>query len=230
MSDEILASQLAERIARLKELRESLSKEIDELEDVRDLVIRGGIHRPPLSHFMKIAKFLLSEDNRPRTAKAILKGTNLTRGALSQVLHRTHRNHFVSSSIPGFARKKKWSLTEEAATQAARELQHEQPTLFGAEGDLSRLKAVDCCARILRDHGNKPMPVYTMVREAIGRGYRGRVRGSDDEVISVMQKSFWAALSRDSRFREIRSMVYQLVESEVEENGPDGAGNTAGPD
>jgi hypothetical protein len=211
MSSDQLAEALEERIARLERLEEDFANEISRLKEVRDRVMHPDQRSAPKSQFLRVAEFLLSKGNRPRSAQMILKKTGVSRSSLSQMLHRTHKDSFISAPIPGYARKKLWSLTPAAATDAARLLQSQRvATLFGAEGDLSGVKGTDCCARILKEHDNEPMNALTLAREAISRGYHGKAQGSEDEVLLTTAKSFWAALGRDERFREIRPLVFAL--------------------
>src|SRR5262249_24212315 len=134
---------------------------------------------PEKSQFLQVAEFLLADGNRPRSASAILKGTGLSRTSLSQLFHVTHKDSFISNAIPGYARKKKWSLSEQAATDAKRQLDewHTKKNLFGVEGDLAGLTGKECCVRILKDHGNEAMGPLALAREAIARGYRGTASG-----------------------------------------------------
>lgn len=203
--------ELEEWIARQEELLADLGRHAERLKEIRHRAsqqnLKSGI---PKSQFLRIAEYLLSVDNRPRSTRAILRNTGVTRSSLSQILHRTHKESFVSTPIPGYTRKKKWSLTIRAAKDAKAQLDaRNQRTLFDT-GDLAGVKAVDCCAKILRDHGNDPMNALTMAREAIARGYRGKSQGSEDEVLLTTAKSFWAALGRDSRFEEVRPLVFAL--------------------
>jgi DNA-binding PadR family transcriptional regulator len=164
------------------------------------------------SHFMRIAEILLEKGNAPTSTLELVAATGLSHGSLSQVIHRTHKECFISTAMPGYARKKLWELSESG--KAAGQLGSlRQPTLFGGEeeeGEFGRLKATDCCFRILRERGGEPLSALALAREAIARGYRGKARGPEDEVLSTTMKSFWAALSRDSRFEEVRPLVFTL--------------------
>jgi hypothetical protein len=212
MLSEQQTKELKEQIARLEELNDDLAKQIQKIKEFQDNSSHPGRQPAPKSQYLRIAEFLLSRENRPRTARAILKATGISRSSLSQILHRTHKDSFVSVPIPGFSRKKLWSLTTLATSLAKHALReaHTKMTLFGAEGDLSGVKAVDCCAKILTERGGEPMNALTMAREAISRGYKGRSHGEGDEVLLTTAKSFWAALSRDSRFKEVRPLVFAL--------------------
>jgi DNA-binding PadR family transcriptional regulator len=211
-----LPRELAERIGRLEEIKEDLEREIEVTREMRERLATG---QRPKSHFLRVAEALLSRNNAPKSARWLLKETGISRSSLSQILHRTNKDAFVSSVIPGFSRKKRWSLTEKGAAEARRILQGVQTDLFGVkDGELTGMKAVDCCARILKDHGNEPMNALTMAREAIQRGYKGyRVKGSEDEILLTTAKSFWAALGRDERFEEVRPLVFALREDETNE-------------
>jgi hypothetical protein len=213
MSSE-LANELEDKIRLLEELRDDLANQIESLKELRERAASLGSPRPQKSHFLKVAEFLLSRNNRPSSAKALLKGAGISRSSLSQILHKSHKESFVSSSIPGFTRKKRWALTGEGAKEASAALKATFTPigdLFDVVGELYGVKAVDCCARILNDHGNEPMNALAMAREAIQRGYRGyKVKGSEDEVLLTTAKSFWAALGRDQRFAEVRPLVFAL--------------------
>jgi hypothetical protein len=159
------------------------------------------------THFERVVDFLTSEGNRPQSTKAIMAATGIPRGALSQIIYRSHKDAFVS--IRSLSKRKFWTLSEAAVQEAAGQL---RPTLFGREGDLAELKASDCCYRILKERGGEAMNVLTMAREALRRGYRGGASGTDDDVLMTTAKSFWARLGRDDRFREIRPQVFALTE------------------
>jgi hypothetical protein len=161
------------------------------------------------SHFRLVVEVLMERGNKPLPASTIVRRAGISRGALSQVLHRTHKDSFISIPIPGYSRKRLWKLTNEA--EAAAQLGSlEQRTLFEGEGEFAGVKAVDCCFRILADRGNEPANALALAREAIQRGYRGRARGLAEEVQLTTAKSFWAALTRDDRFVEVRPLVFKL--------------------
>lgn len=210
MLNENETNEIQERIARLKDLEAEIANQIRLLKEIVDGLMHRGPQVAPKSHYLRVAEFLLWKRNRPRSAQAILKRTGISRSSLSQILHRTHKESFIATPIPGYSRKKLWSLTEQAAKEATRVLMTRQPTLFGGEGEFSNVKAVDCCARILTEHGNEPMNALTMAREALLRGYHGKAKGSEDEVLLTTAKSFWAALTRDDRFDEVRPLVFVL--------------------
>lgn len=65
----------------------------------------------PKTQFLKVAEVLLAEGNKPRSARWIVTATGISRSSLSQIIHRTHRESFVSSDIHGYSRKKLWALT-----------------------------------------------------------------------------------------------------------------------
>lgn len=200
-------SVLADQIAAISEaLRTGLDADSEQ-------PVPGESSQQHKSQFQRIAEALMAKGNKPKTANWIVKATGITRSSLSQILHRTHKDSFVSTLIPGYSRKKLWSLTEEAAKAAGQLVSpFTQPTLFGVEGDFSGKRGVDCCIRILKDHGGEAMNALTMAREAIARGYRGRAKGTEDEVLLTTAKSFWAALGRDTRFKEVRPLVFALKE------------------
>jgi hypothetical protein len=218
VSTDRLKDDLEEQITRLEELVSKLADEIRRLRVIRDAIgdrsasAYAAVPDEPKSQFQRIAEVLMFKGNRPRTTRAIMRETGISRSALSQILHRTHKDSFVSTPIPGYSRKKLWSLTEEAARMAAAQLGTRlgSPTLFGTEGEFWQMAGVDCCARILREHGNEPMTALTLAREAMQRGYRGRVKASEDEMLLTTAKSFWAALGRDERFEQVRPLVFKL--------------------
>jgi hypothetical protein len=217
MSTERLIQELSEQISRAEELMDQMADQINRLKEIRDgLDVRPGAHLfhsvldEPKSQFLRIAEALISKGNRPITARAIMRSAGVSRSSLSQILHRTHREAFESFPMPGYSRKKVWKLSEAGIAAVGQLGQLEERTLFGTEGEFRRVKAVDCCAQILRDHGNEPMVALTMAREALNRGYRGRASGSPDEVLLTTAKSFWASLTRDKRFEEVRPLVFVL--------------------
>jgi hypothetical protein len=172
-------------------------------------------------HYDRVVDFFRSVGNAPQTAGAIIRATRIPRGSLSQILYRNHKDSFVSVLAPGYSRKRLWQLTQEAlkaAPVAGRSVagneaeEQTERTLFGIQGDLTGVDAADCCYRILKDSGNRPLNVLTMTREALRRGYRARTRGTEDEVLFSTAKSFWARLGRDERFRKVRPFVYVLAE------------------
>jgi hypothetical protein len=217
MSTNQMKGSLGERLTRLEEVAADL---VDQIRDLKEMqgdttdqglpLDSGGTPGDQKSQFQRVAEVLMAKGNRPRTASAIMKAAGISRSALSQILHRTHKDYFVSIPIPGYSRKKLWSLSDGAVSQLASPFT--QPTLFGREGDLSHLSGMDCCARILRDHNNQPMDALTMAQEAIARGYRGRAKGKEsaNEVLLTIAKGFWAALGRDERFEVVRPLVFRL--------------------
>ena len=203
-----LLDQFSAYLEQLKEIRDHMLKELS-------LQASGS---EPKKQYLRIAEFILASRNRPKTARELARGLGISRSSLSQILHRTHKDKFMSASIPGYSKKKLWALTGDAAREAGNQLQGVQLTLFDTPNELSTdkfsvMKAVDCCALILRENDNDPMNALTMAREAIRRGYRGKARGSEDEVLLTTAKSFWAALGRDERFEEVRPLVFRLKKS-----------------
>jgi hypothetical protein len=212
MGNEELFKELNERLARIKSL-------LRDVEDRAEVVSADA----PKTQFMKIAEALLLKGNRPQSTRWIMQMTGISRSALSQVIHRTHKNAFVSADIPGYSTKKLWALTKEAADEITAQLrtQHgRQATLFddADEGnrDFASLKATDCCAIILNERGNEPMSALTLARESLARGYVGEPHGTEDEKLLRTAKSFWAAMGRDTRFEEVRPLVFNLKHPERE--------------
>jgi hypothetical protein len=219
MVPEQLLAELKMEIARLEavaaELEGLVSEAVGLLGDVSDVaedVRSAGLHDERKSHYTRIAEYLLGNGNAPRSASAIADATGISRSSLGQVLYRTHPASFVSYPMPGYSRKKLWALSEQAIAELQQPQPLGQPTLFGHIGDLAGVPAIECCARILKDHRNEPLSALTVAREALVRGYQGRARGSEDEVLLTTAKSFWAAMSRDSRFAEVRPLVFALYE------------------
>lgn len=206
-------NERAKKLTDAKEQLRDLANQLAELtEEIGELVSASSGPRPR-SDYLKVAEYLLSRKNRPIPSKWIIKITGITSSSWSQILHRTHKDSFLAHDMEGYVRRKRYSLTEEAARDATRELQmHADLDLIAGESvEFKGLKAADCCAQILKDHDNEPMNALTMAREAISRGYRGfRVRGSEDEVLLTTAKSMWAALGRDKRFEEVRPLVFKL--------------------
>ncbi len=100
------------------QLEEEVARVIREFKEIVERASgQGQAGGPPKSQFLRIAEFLLSRNNQPTTAKAILLGSGVKRASLSQILHRSHKDSFISVPIPGFSRIKKWALTEAAAAQ-----------------------------------------------------------------------------------------------------------------
>ena len=141
-----LSEESWKKIDRLGELVEEMAIELDKLRQERE----AGAKKIVLpTDFLKVADFLLAKKNRPRSAWAIMKATGITRSSLSQILHRTHKGMFVGHEVPGYSRKKFWSLTDEAAKEAKSLIEHEtrrsqMTTLFELEeGEFTGRKAVD---------------------------------------------------------------------------------------
>jgi hypothetical protein len=213
-----------EELERLTARVESLSREFAEVcKMVTEMIQAKFVGAPgnespphdtnePASHYARVAKYLLSHGNQPRSAKAIARESGISRSSLSQILYRSHKDKFASTVIPGFARKKLWALTKEAVVEESRKLQVD---LFGeVMEDFSQLSGEACCAKILRGHNNEPMNVLTMAREAIRRGYRGMAKGSDDDILMTTAKSFWAVLGRKKdRFVEVKPQVFRLKDA-----------------
>lgn len=63
------------------------------------------------SHFARIVDFLRWRV-KPQSAKTIGKALGIQRGSLSEILYRSHRDSFVSSVAPGYARNRLWALSE----------------------------------------------------------------------------------------------------------------------
>lgn len=220
MTDE---KRILEDLRELKAYRESQSEDIKQVRRLLAKVLRKlqaqAANMPGFDEskgtFERVAEFLRSRNNEPQTAAAIMAGTGIPRGTLSQLLYRSHRDRFVSGTAAGYSRKKVWMLSEVAGAGAEGAETERAPatheTLFGVEGDLSDLDAAECCYRILRDHRNKPLSVLTMTREALQRGYRARTKGTEDEVLFSTAKSFWARIGRDQRFRKVKPFVYVLA-------------------
>jgi hypothetical protein len=212
----------------VKQIQRVLTKLVKKLNQLsRSATVQIDLEQP--GYFERIVDFLMSKDNEPQSAAAIMRATRIRRGSLSQIFYRSHKNSFISFKVPGYSRKKLWALSEEtalawsgspkrssqeAAKRSSQEAAHARSgdtDLFGQViGDLTGVDAAECCFRILRDHKNKPMSVITMTREALERGYRARTKGHPDEVLFNTTKSFWARLGRDQRFRKVRAFVYEL--------------------
>src|SRR5262249_44080004 len=108
-----LEAELAEIRARLEA---KVKAELDELASK----IRGDSAQPAgggeaearKTGFDKVKEFL--EASGPQTRAAIVAATGVTNSALSQILYRTHPDHFISVTAKGFERKKVWALRDEA--------------------------------------------------------------------------------------------------------------------
>jgi|ERR1700723_2352485 len=190
----------------IQELNQKLAALTKRAWEIADDLNQGHSVESSGTQFEKLTKFFRSVDNHPQTIRAMLQATGIQKGSLSQILYRTHRDHFVRSSHDPNDKKKLWSLSQKGLEAAGMV----RPTLFGMEGDLSESDAADCCYRILGDHENEPMSVLTMTREALKRGYSARTVGDDDSVLFSTTKSFWARLSRDDRFVNVKPFVYRL--------------------
>lgn len=172
-----------------------------------------------MTQFTRIALALVSVSNDPQTAAWIMRRTKISRNSLSQILHRTHKDSFVSFDIPGYSRKKLWALTDEAAERARRlldkkEKKEGQGNLFeNVVSEFEGIKATDCCEKILAERNNEPTSALTLARESLARGYKGEPHGTEDEKLLRTAKSFWAALGRDERFAEVRPLVFALKPS-----------------
>jgi len=76
--------------------------------------------------------------------------------------------------------------------------------------DLAGKTSLQCARIILRERGNAGTHFSAIVREAMRRGYRGRVDGSPEVVETTLMKSFWAALSRANDMEKVGNGMYRL--------------------
>ena len=213
-TDQSKGERLTAEVARISELTKELNQRYQNLEKIlMEALEKVGHKLEKLSQspFSAIGHVLMERGNLPMTASEIMKVSGVSRSALSQVLHKSNKELFISLPIPGYSKKKLWALSE-IGKDAAQLGKTGIKTLFGQEGEFSGVKAVECCFRILRERGNQPMNALAMAREAIRRGYRGKTKGDADEVLLTTAKSFWAALGRDQRFEEVRPLVFKLKE------------------
>jgi hypothetical protein len=65
-----------------------------------------------------------------------------------------------------------------------------------SSNDLAGKTALECVRIILRERKNEPTHFSAIAREALRRGYKGRMAGTAEEVQSRTASSFWAAMSR----------------------------------
>jgi hypothetical protein len=192
----------------IQKTAEALKSTLDVQKAIREELARLGYApldlatKEPTTQFERIEAFLRSKGNKPQTSSAIMAATGISRGSLSQILYRTHKDRFVYHSITGYSRKKLWSLKGEVGNLPEPE-QHSSESLQGKT-------AIECCEQIIRGHGNLPMNALTIAREAIRRGYRGKVEGGPDDVLMTTAKSFWARMGRDPRFFRVKSEVFRL--------------------
>ena len=207
--------EIKDRMERVTALIHEAKEQMTLLERLEAKVIRPK-EEEPKSQFMKIANALLQKGNNPQSARWIMNATGISRSALSQVIHRTHKQAFISVNIPGYSKMKLWALTKEAADELTQQLRHNrQQTLFGDDDpgrEFAGRKATDCCAIILEESENTPMSALTLARESLSRGYVGEPHGTEDEKLLRTAKSFWAAMGRDERFAEVRPLVFALKE------------------
>jgi hypothetical protein len=100
-------------------------------------------------------------------------------------------------------------------------------------GDLAGKSAHACCVILLREAG-RPLNALTLAKMALGRGYSGRSKGTDDAVVLSTAKSFWARMSRSDLFEQTDPQTFRLKdgatliehesddESETETDDPEG--------
>jgi len=156
--------------------------------------------------FGRVQKFFENVGNRPATTGEILESTKISRSALSNLIYVTHKARFVSFRSDGHQRKRLWRLRTGRQEPSG----EEAPPVK----DMARLAAHECCRRILKENGNKPMHVLTLAKVAISRGYRGRGKYSGDSLEWVAAKSFWARLSRTRHhdFEQVEPNIFKLKE------------------
>ena len=76
--------------------------------------------------------------------------------------------------------------------------------------DMIGKAALECAKIILEERGNEPTHFSAIAKAAMARGYRGRAEGSQEEVESRVQNSFWAALHRSENFVGTGKGCYRL--------------------
>lgn len=157
--------------------------------------------------YERVRKYLKTLGNHPTTTTQILNATGISRSALSNLLYVTHKERFDSVRTDGNQRKRLWNLRSVPQAGRAKSVQPGR--------DMQNMAAHDCCRRILEEHGNEPMHILTLAKEAISRGYSGRGKYAGDAMEWVTAKSFWARLSRTNKhdFEQVETNVFKLKES-----------------
>jgi hypothetical protein len=204
--ERLIASEEAHRreIDQILERLKSLRSEVAQTEGAD--IPRAGSGESK-TQFQKVVEFFCARDNQPQTMDAIVEATGIPKGSLAQVLYRTHRESFVTGPALGQSKRRVWALTVTTFRQAQGLVQLD---LFGQVGDFTGISAKECCYRLLKERGNRPMNALTLARAALRRGYSGGAQGSEDDVLMTTAKSFWARLGRDERFIEVRPQVFVL--------------------
>ncbi|GEM_PF-5023743 len=120
-------------------------------------------------------------------------------------------------------RKKLDALPPEVAQEAQMILASAEATKLREEAatkkDLIGKPALDCARIILTELNNEPTHFSTIAQMAMARGYKGRAEGSQAEVESRVQNSFWAALHRSQDFESAGKGCYHLKVGDLPDSG-----------
>jgi len=76
--------------------------------------------------------------------------------------------------------------------------------------DFAGKAALDCAAIILRERNNEPTHYSVIAKESLRRGYKGRSKGTPEEVETRTVQSFWAAMSRSEELEGVGKGCYRL--------------------
>jgi len=76
--------------------------------------------------------------------------------------------------------------------------------------DLAGKTALECVMTILVENGNEPQHFSTIAKEALSRGYVGRLSGNKEEVETRTTTSFWSAMSRSDELENVGAGRYKL--------------------
>ena len=85
--------------------------------------------------------------------------------------------------------------------------------------DLAGKAALECAKIILTEWG-AALHFSAIAKEAIRRGYVGRITGTQEEVESRTIQSFWAAMSRSDELESIGKGLYRMRGEVSEGSGP----------
>lgn len=175
-----------ESLQEMEQRKKNFEESIRQMHELRR-EIAGGDEPAPQTAFERVVTFFRERGNRPHKTSEIRRATGISRGALSLLIYKTHRSEFERLSAPGMSRTKLIRLNEQR--------------LDAPQGEsLAGKSAIECGRIILADNNNRPMHVATIAKEALRRGYVGKMKGDPDAVEFRTVQSFWAAIHRSSFF------------------------------
>jgi hypothetical protein len=117
----------------------------------------------------------------------------------------------IDEALEAYAafRQKMEALSPEACKVFASEQVRADEGTQIEKKDLAGKPALEC-ARIILAERNSPVHFSVIAKEALRRGYIGRMSGSKEEIESRTVQSFWAALSRSDDMESVGRGLYQL--------------------